>query len=312
MTGFRFGFNSFALRSRRDFAEFCRTAESYGYDVFVAPDHLGAAAPFSTVVAAAAVTERMRLGTLVLNNGFWNPHLLARETATADLLTDGRLELGLGSGHMKWEFDAAGIEWEPFTARADRLARTIEELGRRFAGPDYEERAALKDFFDLPDLAPIQKRGFGGHGPPLLIGGNGDTVLRLAARHADIVGFAGLYQMKGEPPGTFRIGTAAETDERVRFFREQAGERAATIEQNVLVQAVVVTDDRRSVAEDLVSERLPFFTVDEALETPFLLIGTEAQIAEQIRANNERYGFSYITVHGPYMETLGPIIERLR
>ena len=312
MTGFRFGFNSFALRSRRDFAEFCRTGESYGYDVFVAPDHLGAAAPFSTVVAAAAVTERMRLGTLVLNNGFWNPHLLARETATADLLTDGRLELGLGSGHMKWEFDAAGIEWEPFTARADRLARTIEELGRRFAGPGYEERAALKDFYDLPDLAPIQKRGFGGHGPPLLIGGNGDTVLRLAARHADIVGFAGLYQMKGEPPGTFRIGTAAETDERVRFFREQAGERAATIEQNVLVQAVVVTDDRRSVAEDLVSERLPFFTVDEALETPFLLIGTEAQIAEQIRANNERYGFSYITVHGPYMETLGPIIERLR
>jgi probable F420-dependent oxidoreductase len=312
MTGFRFGFNNFALRSRRDFAEFCRTAESYGYDVFVAADHLGGSAPFSTLVAAAAVTERMRLGTLVLNIGFWNPHLLARETATADLLTDGRLELGLGSGHMKWEFDAAGIEWEPFPARADRLARTIEELGRLFAGPDYEERAALKDFFDLPDLVPVQKRGFGGHGPPLLIGGNGDTVLRLAARHADIVGFAGLVQMKGEPPGTFRIGTAAETDERVRFFRELAGERAATIESNVLVQAVVVTDDRRSVAEELVDVRLRSLTVEEALETPFLLIGTEAQIAEQIRANKERYGFSYITVHGPYMEALGPIIERLR
>jgi probable F420-dependent oxidoreductase len=313
MTGFRFGFNNFALRSRRDFAEFCRKAESYGYDVFVSVDHLGSAAPFSELVAAAAATERLRVGTLVLNVGFWNSHLLAREVATADLLTDGRLELGLGSGHMKWEFERAGVDWEPAGARADRLERTIEELGRLFAEPGYEERAAIRDHFGLPELAPVQRLGFGGHGPPLLIGGNSDTVLRLAAEHADIVGFAGLYQLKGEPPGTFRIGTAAETDERVRFFREQAGERAAAIESNALVQAVVVTDDRRSAVEKLVAEgRLRPLTVDEALETPFLLIGTEAQIAEQLRANRERYGFSYITVHGPYMEALGPIIERLR
>ncbi|HEU5159952.1 MAG TPA: LLM class F420-dependent oxidoreductase [Streptosporangiaceae bacterium] len=312
MTGFRFGFNNFALRSRRDFVDFCRTAESYGYDVFVGTDHLGSAAPFTELVAAAAATERLRLGTLVLNVGFWNPHLLAREAATADVLTDGRLELGLGAGHMKWEFDAAGIEWEPLAARTGRLERTIEELGRLFAGPGYPERAALREFYDLPELAPVQKRGFGGHGPPLLIGGTGDTVLRLAARHADIVGFGGLFQVKGQPPGTFRIGTAEETDERVRFFREQAGERAATMEFNVLVQAVIVTDDRRSVVEGLVADRLRPLTVDEALETPFLLIGTEAQIAEQLRANQERFGFSYITVHGPYMEALGPIIERLR
>ncbi len=213
---------------------------------------------------------------------------------------------------MKWEFDTAGIEWEPFAGRTGRLARTIEELGRLFAAPGYEERAALRDFYDLPELAPVQKRGFGGHGPPLLVGGTGDTVLRLAAQHADIVGFGGLYQVKGQPPGSFRMGTAAEADERVRFFRRQAGERASAIESNVLVQAVVVTDDRRSVAEKLVAERLPFFTVDEALDTPFLLIGTEAQIAEQIRAGRERYGFTYLTVHGPYMEAFGPIIERLR
>jgi probable F420-dependent oxidoreductase len=125
MTEFRFGFNSFALRSRRDFVEFCRTAESYGYDVFVGADHLGSAAPFSQVVAAAAATERLRVGTLVLNIGFWNPHLLARETATADVLTEGRFELGLGAGHMKWEFDTAGIDWEPFARRAGRLADTI-------------------------------------------------------------------------------------------------------------------------------------------------------------------------------------------
>lgn len=312
MTGFRFGFNHFGLRAAPDFAEFCRTAESYGYDVFVGADHLGSPAPFSEVVAAAAATERLRVGTFVINIGFWNPHLLARETATADVLTGGRLELGLGAGHMKWEFDAAGIEWEPLPARVDRLERTIDELGRLFASSGYEERAAHREAFAIPDIAPVQKQGFGGHGPPLLIGGTGDRVLRLAARHADIVGFGGLYQLEGQPPGTFRLATAAETDDRVRFVREQAGDRAASIESNALVQMVVVTDDRRAKAEELVAGRLETLTVDEALETPFLLIGTEAQIAEQIRANRERYGFSYITTHGPYMEILGPIIERLR
>jgi probable F420-dependent oxidoreductase len=311
-TPFRFGFNNFGSRSRQEFAEFCRTAESYGYDVFLGTDHLGSAAPFQELLAAAAVTERLRFGTLTLNIGFWNPHLLAREVATADLLTDGRLELGLGAGHMKWEFDAAGMEWEPFAARVDRLERTIEELGRLFAGGGYEQRAELRDTYGLPELEPVQKRGFGGSGPPLLIGGTGDSVLRLAARHADIFGLAGVSQVRGEPPGTFRLGTAAQAAERVRFFRAQAADRAARIESNVLVQAVVVTGDRRAVAEKLVAEHMPHFTVDEALETPFLLIGTERQIAEQIRANRERFGFSYITVHGPFMKAFGPVIEHLR
>ena len=311
MRDFRFGFNVFGIRSRRDFVERCRTAEAQGYDVALVPDHLGAPAPFPTLVAAAEATDRLRLGTMVLNVGFWNPHLLAREVATADLLTDGRLELGVGSGHMRWEFDAAGIAWEPFGVRSERLERTIEELGRLFAGPDYEERAALRGAFELPELEPVQRRGFGGSGPPLLVGGTGDTVLRIAARHADIVGHAGARQVKGEPPGTFRLATAAEMDERVRFVREEAGERAADLESNVLVQMVVVTPDRRAVAEKLVAEQATF-TVDEALETPLLLLGTVEQIAEQLLRNRERYGFSYITVHEPYMTEFAPVIERLR
>ncbi|GAA2108805.1 TIGR03621 family F420-dependent LLM class oxidoreductase [Actinomadura alba] len=312
MADFRFGFNVFGIRSRRQFVERCRTAEAQGYDIALAPDHLGAPAPFPVLIAAAEATERLRVGTLVLNVGFWNSHLLAREVATADLLTDGRLELGLGSGHMRWEFEAAGIEWEPFAARADRLERTIEELGRLFGGPDYEERAPLRDAYDLPELRPVQRKGFGGSGPPLLVGGTGDTVLRLAARHADTVGHAGAIQVKGRPPGTFRLATAAEMDERVRFVREQAGPRADEMESNVLVQMVAVTPDRRSVAEHLVSEQLSFCTVEEALDTPLLLIGTEEQIAEQLRENRERYGFTYITVHEPFMAEFAPVIERLR
>ena len=106
MGSFRFSSNIFGLTSRDEFAAMCRRAESYGYDTIFAVDHLGDAAPFQAVVAAAAATERLRVGTLVVNVPFWNPALLAREIATADILTGGRLEVGLGSGHMKWEFGA--------------------------------------------------------------------------------------------------------------------------------------------------------------------------------------------------------------
>ena len=312
MRDLRFGFNFFDIRSREDFAERCRRAESHGFDVALAPDHLGVPSPFPVMVAAADATERLRVGTLVLNVGFWNPHLLAREIATADRLTGGRVEVGLGAGHMKWEFDEARIEWEPFGARVARLTETVDELGRLFAaGGGYEQGKAVIDHYGLTPLAPEQRVGFEGAGPPLLIGGTGDTVLRLAAERADIVGIAGTYQAKGRPPGTFMLGTAEQAEERVRYVREQAGERAGELEWNVLVQQVVVTKDRRGAAEERAA-LLPNLSVEEILETPFLLIGTEEQIAEQIRAARERYGFTYFTVHGPFMDVFGPVIERLR
>ena len=104
MTGFRFSYNIFGIRSGEEFAETCRRSERHGYDTVFAADHLGVASPFPTLVAAASATQRLRVGTLVLNAPFWNPTLLARDVATTDVLTGGRLELGLGGGHMKWEF----------------------------------------------------------------------------------------------------------------------------------------------------------------------------------------------------------------
>src|SRR5487761_1270315 len=120
MRDFRFSCNVFAIRSAGAFTEYCRTAERYGYDAIFTADHLASPAPFSPLIAAAAATERLRVGTLVLNVGFWNPHLLARDVATVDLLTNGRLELGIGAGHMKWEHDAAGILWAPFGERVSQ------------------------------------------------------------------------------------------------------------------------------------------------------------------------------------------------
>jgi probable F420-dependent oxidoreductase len=302
---FRFSVNVFGIPSREALQERCRRVESAGFHTIFVPDHLGAPAPFPVLQAAADATEHLRVGTLVLNAPFWNPALLARDAASLDILSGGRLELGLGSGHMKWEFDAAGIPWEPFGARARRLEETITELRRFFTS----------DLAALPggrSPVPVQRIGFDGSGPPLIVGGTGDRVLSVAARYADIIGVAGVYQVPGKPPGTFRLGTAAEADERVRFVREQAGERADEVEWHVLVQTVIQTDDRRAAAADLLSRFGNEMTVEEALETPFLLIGTHAQMAEQLRASRERYGFSYVTVHEPYYEAFEPVVELMR
>ena len=191
---FRFSVNVFGIPSRAALQERCRRAESAGFHTVFAPDHLGAPAPFPVLQAAADATEHLRVGTLVLNAPFWNPALLAREAASLDILTDGRFELGLGSGHMKWEFDAAGIPWENFAARARRLEETITELRRFFSS----------DMAALPGghaPLPVQRTGFDGSGPPLIVGGTGDRVLTIAGRYADIIGVAGVYQVKGEPPG---------------------------------------------------------------------------------------------------------------
>lgn len=318
MRDFRFSYNIFGFTSRQAFADECREAEELGYDTVFAADHLGIPAPFPALVAAAEATRRLRVGTLVLNVPFWNPALLAREVATTDILTEGRLELGLGSGHMKWEFDEAGIDWQGPSARAAMLAETITEL-RRFFSTDFPQ---LRDAVRAP--RPVQRAGFGGYGPPLLVGGTGDRLLRVAAEHAQIVGVAGTYQVRGQPPGTLRLGTATETDERMRFARACAGARAAEIEWHLLVQRVIETTDRRAAAQQLVAEsreraekagitdERAVLTADQALETPFFLIGTRDEIAAQLRASRERWGFSYITVHNPFMRAFAPVIERLR
>jgi probable F420-dependent oxidoreductase len=312
MRDFRFSCNVFAIRSADGFTGYCQAAERFGYDTVFSADHLGSPAPFTPLVTAAAATRRLRVGTLVLNAGFWNPHLLAREVATADVLTGGRLELGLGAGHMKWEFDVAGLPWRPLAERVGLLEWALDEMERIFGSGGYPQDQAYRDAYDVPPLAPVQRRGLNGTGPPLLLGGTGDGMLRLAARRADTVAVGGVFQMPGKPPGTFRIATAAEADERAAFVRREAGDRAGDLELHALIQVVVVTGDRAAAARDMVAERLPYLTVDELLETPFVLIGTEQEIAGQLIERRERYGFSYITVHEPYMATFGPVIERLR
>jgi probable F420-dependent oxidoreductase len=289
---FRFGVNLTTPAADDRWREKCRTAEALGYDVILVPDHLGMPAPFPALIAAAEATERPRLGTFTLNAGFWNPALLAREVATTDQLTGGRLELGLGTGYAKAEHDTAGLPFGTPGERVTHLRRTIEELDRLYGSDDFAPQ-------------PLQRPR-----PPLLIGGNGDRVLRLTARHAEIAAFTGARTDPDHPDRMPRAITAAQLEERVAAYRRFAADRAEPAELNLLISLVIVTGDRRAALRPSLGN-VPHLTEDEALDLPVLLVGTVRQMADQLRAQRERYGFTYITVLEPAMEAFAPVIEEL-
>ncbi|NNN36131.1 LLM class F420-dependent oxidoreductase [Streptomyces sp. S3(2020)] len=278
---FRFGVSLIEPAPAREWRAKCHRAEELGYDVILVPDHLGMPAPFPALVAAAGATERPRLGTFVLNAGFWNPALLAREVATTDALTDGRLELGLGTGYVQAEHDAAGLPFGSARERVDHLRHTVEELER------------------LLDTRV-----------PLMLGGNGERMLGLAAEHADIVAFTGASLVPGSTEGKLVPMADGDFAARLARYEELAAGREKPAELNLLVQMVVVTDDRAAAVTPLV-ERVPDTTVEQALELPILLVGTLEQITTQVLARRERYGFTYLTVLEPYMEAFAPVVAEL-
>ncbi|MFI1202713.1 TIGR03621 family F420-dependent LLM class oxidoreductase [Streptomyces sp. NPDC020883] len=292
MNTFRFGVNLNSATGHQEWTDKCRAAEALGYDVLTVPDHLGVQAPFPALVAAASVTERVRVAPFVLNSAFWNSVLLAREVMTTDRLTDRRLDVGLGTGYVRAEFEKAGLEWGTAGSRVDRLEATVTELTRLLDNPR-----------ELGDTQPPFR-------PPIVIGGNGDRVLRLAARHADIVAFTGAALKRGARRGTLELLDAVAVAERVDYFERVAGERAADVERNILVQAVVVTPRRREAAEAL-SRRMPHLTAERAADAPTVLIGSVKEITAQLLERRDRFGFSYISVHESAMRDFAPVVESL-
>jgi probable F420-dependent oxidoreductase len=309
MRPFRFGVSLRKVRSRAELAEKARRIEALGYDTLSLPDHLtDHIAPMPTLISAAEATKHLRIGTSVLNNDLRHPVLVAREAAAVDLLTDGRLQLGLGAGSIRSEYEQAGLTFDRGATRVERLAEAVAIIKRllrgeevSFAGQHYRVSGHI-----IAPL-PLQKPH-----PPILIGGNGEHLLALAAREADIVGLSGI---------TFRDGgTAAPdlsgwrvpgVDARIRQIRMIAGDaRYERLELNALLQQVMVTDDRRGAAEAL-TQRWKQLTADEFLRSPYVLIGTVEQIIADLPARRDRWGISYYTVPEPYMDALAPIVAAL-
>jgi hypothetical protein len=167
-----------------------RRAEADGFDVVSVADHVGSSAPFVLLGAAAAVTTRVRLRTYVLDYGFWNPGLLARDVATLDLLSGGRVEVGLGAGHMRHEHEAVGLPFPPYQERLAELDTFATRL-----------RAALDDPGMVP--RPVQSQ------VPLFLAAMSASGLALAARHGQFVALSGALQIPGRTPGTFILASTA-------------------------------------------------------------------------------------------------------
>jgi probable F420-dependent oxidoreductase len=280
----------FVPGSRREWRAKCRRAEELGFDVVGVADHLGFPAPFPAMVLAAEATDRVRLTTFVLNTPFYNPALLARDVASTDQFIDGRMELGLGAGYVKAEFDAAEMPFPSGGRRVEQLEQTVTTLRRLFKDTEYQPRPAQPS------------------GPPLLIAGWGDRLLRVAATHADIIAFPGGWASTNGD--VLHLAGIAQLEERLTYVRGLLGDRADAVELNILVQQVIPPSERTAVPDRFAS--LPPDAADSPEEVPSVLIGTPADMAQQIKERRERYGFTYFTIMEYNMENFAPVIAALR
>ena len=269
---FRFGVGVTRGSSRTKLEETARRAEDLGFDVIHVPDHLGGLAPFPVMTTIAMATSRLRVGTFVINSAFYRPALLARDVGALRDLTGGRFDLGLGTGYVKEEFDAAGIPFPSAGERVDHLRATTEYMAEH-----------------LPDV-------------PIMIAGNGNRVLRIAARSADIIGLTG-----GD-----RVPSADEDPlaERIAFVREAAGERFDALELNIAITAMPVDG---SGQPDLTITRhsLSGLSDGQLLRHPGVLSGSTDEIAERIRGYRDVYGISYVIVQARHAEAFAKVIALL-
>lgn len=292
-----------AEQSRTEYLARVRKVEDLGYDVLVIPDHFSDTfAPLPSLMAAADATHTLRLGTYVFANDFRHPVVLAKEAATLDLLSEGRFELGIGTGYDQFDYTTSGISLDPPGVRVSRLEEAVPIIKGLFADGPVTFSGTYYTITELQGTPkPAQRPG-----PPLFIGGSGKRVLSLAAREADIVG---LVPSTAIGQVDFNAVSSAVTAQQVEWVRQAAGERLASLELNTLVFDVVITDHPESVAEQMAPNWGT--TPEQMLDSVHFLVGTVEQMVETIQMWRERFGISYITVFPGYMETFAPIVARL-
>jgi probable F420-dependent oxidoreductase len=280
-----------------------KRAESAGFDVFQVGDHIGTEfAPLAALTAAAAVTERIRLGTLVLNNDLRHPVVLAQELATLDHVCGGRLEVGLGAGHSFTEYAAAGIPFDPPAVRKERLAESVAIIRALLDGSPVSVQGRHYSLEHATVLRPRQEH------VPLLVGVNGRAALARAAELADVVALTMLGRTLPDGQRHEVRWEAARLDETVGWIRDSAATHGRSVPLHALVQAVVVTEDRTRAAEEFAQRH--GMAPSDALATPFLCLGTHEEMADHLRACRKRWGIEYFSVRS--IEDFEPVMGRLR
>ena len=303
---FRFGVQCSRAANRKEWIDLAKLSEANGFDCLTMPDHFTEQlAPVPALQAAADATSRLRVGALVWDNDYKHPVVLAKELATIDLLSEGRLEIGIGAGWMISDYEQSGIPYDPAGVRIDRFIEGLDIIKRAMAdGPfSYDgKHYSITNYDGLPKS--VQRPH-----PPVLIGGGGKRVLSYAAREADIIGINGTMTAGVVGPDAISTMTAAAVEEKVDIVRAAAGTRLADIEMNIRAFFVKVTDD----AAGTMSGVAQMIGVDPAMvaETPFALIGPTSKLVEDLIARRERWGFSYIIVGAEDVETFAPVVAAL-
>jgi probable F420-dependent oxidoreductase len=304
---FRFGVLNFGVSSGAELTARAHQHEELGYSTFLLSDHVFNFAPFTGMAAAALATSHLRVGTYVLANDFWHPAMLAREALAIELVSNGRLELGLGSGFYSGDYTQTGIPLDSPGVRISRLEESVSILKGLLSG----ETVTFHDnYYNIDQLSVVPKSVQQPH-PPILIGGGSRRILSLAARQADIVSF----NIRTTPEGGFdpTSVTLQATQEKVEWVCQAAGERLPGLEFNVLCQSATVTRDREQAARQIVEDWkfAAEYTVEQVLESPAFLIGEVGQIVEKLHQNRERFGFSYYVIFENDLVSFAPVVQRL-
>ncbi len=304
---FRFGVQVNATGDRREWTELARTIESLGYSTITMPDHFNdQLAPVPALQCAADATSTLRLGALVYDNDYKHPVVLAKELATMDVLSEGRVEIGLGAGWMVSDYEQSGIAYDPAGVRVSRLIEGLAVV-KGALGPvafSFEgEHYTITDYNGLPK--PVQSL------PPVLIGGGGPRVLRFAARQADIVGINATLTSGAIDASTFASMTAEAVDDKVRLVRDTAIDagRFADIEMNIRAFMVFVTDDVPTALDTL--SQFTGAPAEVIADSPFALVGPVDKIVGELQERRDRWGFSYVIVGQNDIEPFAPVVAAL-
>lgn len=314
---FRFGAQTFNAGSGKEWTAKVRKAEALGYSAFHLADHLLGPGPaldktnhpaqnlaaIPAMAYAAAVTESIRIGCRVFCIDYHNPLVLIKSAMTIDMLSEGRLEFGLGAGWLQEEYAAIGLSFDAPGVRIDRLADVIEGVKAfRSDGPMEVSNATLRwrEFEGLPK--PVSR-------PPIMIGGGSPRILRLAGREADIVSLNFNNRAGVIGPDGVRSSSEEETRRKVSWVREGAGDRFDELEIEIGAYFTFVLDNPEPVLQGFAQNF--GYTVDEMRAHPHALFGSVDTVCEELQRRRELHGISYITVGEDAMEAFAPVVARL-
>ncbi|MEY4231235.1 MAG: hypothetical protein RLZZ362_2084 [Actinomycetota bacterium] len=303
---FRFGVQASKAPDRASWVDVAKRCEDRGYSALTMPDHFDdQLAPVPALMTAADATSTLRVGALVWDNDYKHPLVLAKELATMDLLSEGRLEIGIGAGWMMTDYEQAGMPYDRPGVRIDRFVEGLAII-KGLMGPDVFSYTG--EHYTVTEHNGTPKSVQRPH-PPILIGGGGKRVLTIAAREADIIGVNASMHAGVVGPEAIATMTAESVDEKVAIIRDAAGTRLDAIEMNVRAFMVNVTDDRAATIEFLSTA----LGVEEQMidTTPFALIGSPAKIVEDLLARRERWGFSYVIVGADDIDAFAPVVAEL-